>query len=104
MTRLWIAALIAAALAAAPPAVPLRSRIKVTAWCDQPGTERKAFSARLNGKPARILDVKRPGDDLLLLVVLDLTGDLALVQTAKDALAEELKRLDKRTRVALMRA
>jgi hypothetical protein len=45
-----------------------------------------------------------PGDDLLLLVVTDLTGDLALSEVAKKAFNEQMDRLPPNAAVGLLRA
>jgi hypothetical protein len=51
------------------------------------------LSASINGAPARILSIKSPEDELMLLVVLDLTDDLAAVEQARRALTARLDKL-----------
>ncbi len=62
------------------------------------------FSVLINGKPAPVLNVKTPRDGQMILLVLDLTGDVTDAQTAKDAIAEELQQLTGSSVVAVIRA
>lgn len=64
----------------------------------------KDLTATLSGAESRVVDVKGPGDNLMLVVVLDLSGDLSLAENAKDALAADIGKLPPRTDVAVMRA
>ena len=64
----------------------------------------KDLTATLEGNGARVVDLKGPGDDLMLVVVLDLAGDLSLAEPAKEALANEIAGLPPRTTVAIIRA
>ena len=96
-----------ASLLAAPP-MPKRARVRIPAWVES-NAEAKPdapldFEAKLDGQPARVLAVRRPADDLLLLVVLDLTGDFALAQSAKEALDLEIHNLPGYVRAGLLRA
>jgi hypothetical protein len=94
-------------LAAAPPPRPASGILKVALWTDaQNGAPlaAKDLSATLAGVESRVVDVKGPGDDLMLVTVLDLTGDLSLAEPAKDALAADIDKLPPRTTVAVMRA
>lgn len=50
-------------------------------------------SAAVNDSPTQVLSVNTPTDDLMLLVVLDLTDDLAAVQQARDALTARINQL-----------
>ncbi|MFM2124666.1 MAG: hypothetical protein RL328_1117 [Acidobacteriota bacterium] len=49
--------------------------------------------ATIGGEPADVLGVQAPADDLMLLVVLDLTDDLALVEQARNALIERIENM-----------
>jgi hypothetical protein len=96
--------------AAPPPKVPNRV-LKVAVWADaQNGATFAAslavkdLSATLEGAESRVVEVKGPGDDLMLVAVLDLAGDLSLAEPAKDALAADIGKLPSRTAVAVMRA
>jgi len=87
-------------LAAGAADKPAPAVLRVAAW---PGSG-DGLSARVDGKPVRILRVRRPTDDLLLLIVLDLTGDLSLVDPARDALIDELKKMPANAWAGLLRS
>ena len=76
-------------LEAVPPA-----SIQVPVWA-APGESLSAesLSVSIDGKPAKVVDVHSPQDDLMLLVVLDLTDDLAAVEQARDALIDRINAL-----------
>jgi hypothetical protein len=94
-------------LAAAPPPKIASRIIRVPVWVD--AKDRAPFSAKdlsatLEGTESQILDVKGPGDDLMLIAVLDLAGDLSLAEPAKDDLAGEIEKLPAQTSVAVLHA
>ena len=110
MTRIVTALLFAWTLLAAPPK-PTSRTVKVAVWADaaegaQPAAHlaAKDLSATLAGAESRVVEVKGPGDDLMLVAVLDLAGDLSLAEAAKDALAAAIGKLPPRATVAVMRA
>jgi hypothetical protein len=110
LTRTVTALLFAWTLLAAPPK-PTSRTIKVAVWADasesaprEAHLAAKDLSATLAGTESRVVDVKGPGDDLMLVAVLDLAGDLSLAEAAKDALAADIERLPPRATVAVMRA
>jgi hypothetical protein len=92
---------------AAPPVKTAVRTIKVPVWADSqngaPFTA-KDMTATLDGHPARVVAVEDPSDGLMLLVVLDLAGDLSLAEPAKEDLAAEIEKLPPRVFVAVMRA
>ena len=96
----------AAALPAADkpssPAAALRCR--VTAWMGDPPLDPASFKAAVEGRGAKIVAIRDPDSPLLLLIVLDLTGDLALISPAREALKSELQALPENVWVALLRA
>jgi len=102
----WLTAAAIALLSAAPPkAGPSHIRIPVWVESANSGTVKAAdMSATLEGSSSRVVGVKGPGDDLMLLVVLDLVDDLTLNAVAKQALMEQIGRLPASTYVGLMRA
>src|ERR1022692_4146718 len=102
--------LLAWTLIAAPPK-PTSHTIRVAVWADATDVAHlaanlaaKDLSATVAGTESRVVDVKGPGDDLMLVAVLDLAGDLSLAEPAKDALAADIEKLPRRTAVAVMRA
>jgi hypothetical protein len=106
MRLLVLASLFVATLFAAP-GLP-EPRTLHLAVRPQPGTERiltrDEFSVRINGRPAPVVSVKSPRDSQIILLVLDLAGDLNDAQAAKDALVAELATLPDSTLIALLRA
>jgi hypothetical protein len=61
------------------------------------------FQALLNGKPTQVTAQLGPTSDQVILVVLDLTGDLALIDPAKRALTDEISKLPANAWVGLLR-
>ena len=57
-----------------------------------------------NAKATPVVRVRTPKDDLLLMVVTDLVGDLAYVEPAKSALAGAFQELPDRVHVTILRA
>src|ERR1019366_6118723 len=96
--------LLAWTLIAAAPPKPTSHTIRVAVWADAANLAAKDLSATVAGTESRVVDVKGPGDDLMLVAVLDLAGDLSLAEPAKDALAADIEKLPRRTAVAVMRA
>jgi hypothetical protein len=81
-----------------------RTLVRVTAGEQEPSLEKQAFAAKLDGNPARVLRVLGPEDDLVLLLVLDLSGDQSLVDAAREALVGQMQAMRKNHWVGLMRA
>ena len=62
------------------------------------------FEATLNGKPVPVTAQLGPTSDQVILVVLDLTSDLSLIQAAKQAIIAEISKLPRNAWVGLLRA
>jgi len=69
-----------------------------------PAIRPKDLSASLGGAPTKVLKVNGPEDDLLVLVVFDLTEYLELADSAKQAFTAALERLPGQARVGLLRS
>lgn len=68
--------------------------IQVPVWTPEGvalGTD--GLIATIGGEPTDVLSVQAPTDDLMLLVVLDLTDDLALVEQARAALLARIEKM-----------
>lgn len=78
--------------------------ISIPAWIDEGdcGPAPK-FEASLNGKPSPVVSEKGPGSDQVILLVVDLTGDVVEVDAAKQALVTAISKLDSHTWVGLLR-
>ena len=91
-----------AAVWAAPPKATTRI-IRIPLWVD--GRQPLDLAQLRSTAPgARVISVAGPSDELMLLVVFDLTGDLSLVAPAKDALIASIAKLPPQVWVGLMRA
>lgn len=62
------------------------------------------IQATVAGEAAKVVAVAGPTDDLILMLVLDLAGDLTLAERAKSVLLSEFEQAPKRMHVALLRA
>jgi hypothetical protein len=106
MRRLIQSALIALALTAGAMAetAPVRLR-RVSAWPSSSAPlSLSELQVKIDGKATRALRAHGPKDDLLLLIVLDLTEDLSLIDPARTALAQELGRLPSNAWVGVLQA
>ncbi|MFN7921689.1 MAG: hypothetical protein U0Q16_16430 [Bryobacteraceae bacterium] len=99
--RSWMAVAAASALLAAPPAGKTPERLRVPFWIvGESGAA--TVQAKLNGDPAKVLRLQGPGDDLVVLLILDLAGDLSLVDPARHSLIESMPKALDRAGIALM--
>lgn len=67
--------------------------IQVPVWSPDSPLTSADLIANISGEPADVLSVQAPADDLMLLVVLDLTDDLALVEQARTALLARVENM-----------
>jgi hypothetical protein len=104
MKRLLLAILIPGLLLAAEARRPARTLLRVAAPEQNPPLDRAAFKATLDGSPAKVLRVRGPKDDLILLIVMDLTGDLTLIDAARPALIEKLAELPKNNWIGVLKS
>jgi len=82
------------------------THVSVPMWIDPQPEALKAedILATLNGQPAAISQMLGPSSDLVILLVLDVTGDISLIDMAKRALIAEVKELPQNAWVGLLRA
>jgi len=102
MRRLLIAAVLAAAAQGAPPEAVASRR--AAAWIAASESGLCEASVKVEGKPSKVTHCLTPRDNLLLFVVTDMTGDLTLINEARDALAAELAKLPSNTWTAALSA
>lgn len=101
--------LLAFPLVAAPPN-PRKNLLRVPVWADAKDAnasaplDAKGFSVKLDGEPARVVSAQGPGDDLLVLLALDWSEDMDLVNVAKEALATAVQSLPPKVQIGLLRA
>jgi hypothetical protein len=81
------------------------AQVRIPVWV-QGETQLTAqqMKANIDGAAAPVVAVRGPGDDLMILLVLDMVGDLASVEPAKDALIAEAANLPPKTHVGVLRA
>lgn len=94
-----------AALAAPPPARPTQVRIPL--WLDGASGEPAAdkFHITIDGSAIPVTGVQCPDDDLIILLVLDISsGDVTIMDPAKATAMECIRRLPPNAYVALLRA
>lgn len=106
---LGVAGCLAGLLAAPPPPKASVRQLRVPVWAEAKSASEqtlvlKDLRAKLGGADTRVVALRGPQDDLMILVVLDMVGDLSYVGPARDALIAELEKLPPTTYVGLMRA
>lgn len=107
--RAVLSLLFAAWLCAAPPAAP-KGRLRVPVWVEagegHSETEllREEIGVTVSGLAATPTVLLGPRDDLVLLVVTDMAGDVTLAELAKRALNERLTQLPPNAMAGLLRA
>ena len=90
---------------AAPAARKDRQTVEVYFWLSGgEKVQQSSVTASVNGKSAPVTSLLDPGSDLVLLLVLDMVGDLSQVAPAQDALAREVLELPSNVFVGLLRA
>lgn len=79
--------------------------VRVIAWgSGDQALDPEIVKVLAEGKQGKVLRVRGPSDDLIILLVLDLTGDLTAADLAKQALLSRLKELPRVTWVGTLRA
>ncbi len=78
--------------------------LHVAAQEQDPPLERAAFRAVFESSPAKVGKTLGPKDDMILMLVLDLTGDINLIDTARGVLADRLRELPANTWVAVVKS
>lgn len=105
MPRPSIVFTVAAVLGAVSLARAQSGRLSIPAWIEsEEAVIAPKFEATLNGRPAGINSQLGPSSDQVILLVLDVTGDPAFVDPARQALVAEISKLPRNAWVALLRA
>lgn len=81
-----------------------RSILRVVATEQEPPLEGESFTAKIDGNPAKVLHVRGPADDAIVMLVLDLSGEPTLIDAAREALIEEIAKLAPNHWVGVMKA
>lgn len=78
-----------------------KARVRVPANVDG---DLANVEATVDGKPAKVLRLSGPSDDLLILVVLDLTGDIAAIEAARQGVAAQMRDLPENVWISVLKA
>lgn len=103
-TAFAILVILSSTLTADPPSAPRVVRVPVRIQADAPVPDAKAFRATIDRQDALITRVLTPSDPQMILIVLDLAGDLGAIEAAKEALTAAIEKLPPTTYVGLLRA
>jgi len=105
-TRHVVAWFLSGVLTAAAPPKEQRTQIRIPVWVKSPAEDvtTGGFEVRIGGDPVRIVRTRGPRDDLLLLLIWDLTGEITRVEAARKALAGTLEALPRNAWISLLRA
>lgn len=90
-----------------PPKGSARASLRVPFWpaAQEPQLpENTVVQAKVNGEAARIARLLGPADDLIVLLVFDVSGDLSRVDPAREAINARLQELRPNVLVSLLRA
>jgi len=89
---------------AAPPR-GLRERVRIPAWPESGGRlEEGSLKASVGGEKAEVVGLHGPDEDLMLLVILDLVGDLSEIDLARTALVRTISEMPDNVYIGLMKA
>ncbi|MDX2151566.1 MAG: hypothetical protein SFV54_12585 [Bryobacteraceae bacterium] len=81
-----------------------RASVRVPVWTEEGKPLPAGIEAKVEGAAAPVKRVRGPGDELIVLIVLDVVGDIALVDPAREALIESITALPPNVWVGLLRA
>ena len=81
------------------------NRIRIPVWpaSASPLTEDQ-LTAKVDGKPVEILSLRAPGEDLMILLVLDLVSDLNEIELARQAILSSLAEIPPEVHIGILRA
>ncbi len=103
-TAVAILVIFVSSLMADPPSAPRVVRVPVRLQAGAPATDAKTFQAAIGRQEASITKVLTPSDPQMILIVLDLSGDLGAIESAKEALTAAIEKLPPTTYVGILRA
>jgi hypothetical protein len=97
--------LVAATGGALAQAQTMDPAFSIPAWIDKGKCNGDpTFDPTLNGKPAEVKNELAPTSDQVILIVLDLTGDLSRIDEAKQAVVTSISNLPRNVWVGVLRA
>lgn len=86
------------------PAVQKVLRVPIASPAEGPLKQSTMKANVVGGKAARVVRLRGAADELLILLVMDVVGDLSLVDSARNTVVEQLKTMPATTWVGLLRA
>ncbi len=93
-----------AALGAAPALIEART-LRVAAWTRADRVlQADGLTARVNGEPAPVVRLQGPGEALMVLLVLDLVGDLNKIELAREGLVSAFSKAPRNLHLGILRA
>ena len=107
MLRAFISILLAGIAcggASGQQAGPGKHQVRVPVWIQGEVSAPPVFRVSIDGRTAKVLRVAGKEDDIVLLLVMDLSGDSADFEVARGALVGALDKLSPNTYVGLLRA
>ncbi|MCW5981268.1 MAG: hypothetical protein KIT09_24505 [Bryobacteraceae bacterium] len=81
----------------------LRVRVPLWAATDEPLTADR-LTARVDGKPVEILELRNPSEDLMILLVLDMVSDLNEIELARKAMLSAIQEIPPNVYIGVLRA
>lgn len=78
--------------------------LRVAAQEQDPPLDKTAFRAVIESSPTGVSKLLGPKDDMVVVLVLDLTGDISRIDTARGVIAERLQELPANTWVAVVKS
>jgi hypothetical protein len=83
-----------------------QTELRVPFWVEAGETTGppQSFTAKVDGAAAPILATEKPGSDEIILIVLDLTGDLSKADAARQGVAQQISQLKPNEWTGLLRA
>jgi len=103
--RIPVLLLLISQLLLAEPRFAEPDHIRVPLWIDSgEALEAGALTATVGGQPAGVVRVQGPDDDLMVLVILDLTEDLNEIEMARNGLADAIDEAPSNAYIGVMRA
>ncbi len=103
--RTWITFLLCAFLLVGASTRSRKVLIRVPFWTEKTDPlQVDDLKAVVDGAPAKALRLRGPSDDLMILLILDLTSDLNEIDLAREALTATIKELPRNVRIGILRA
>ena len=105
LALILLAAVLASGSALSAPGKTAITRLRVPVLAAaNVGFRADGVKAVVGDTTAKVVALASPAEDLILMLVLDLAGDVTVAQRGKQALLDEIQQLPRQTHIALLRA